>query len=124
MMLAGPVAIGVVNAPRLRAQLQTGHEQALVFEVASVKANRSGDGRASVEVRGGRFTARDVPLRDLIRTAYGTQVQLVGAPNWIASDRFDIVAQGDLPPLPPDQWTSLYTNESPGPMTGMIRALL
>src|ERR1700676_1371239 len=75
------------------------------FEVASVKPNKSGDGRIFFQMQpGGRFTATNVPLRELIRVAYGIQnFQLVGGPDWIGSDRFDIVAkaEGDPPPSPP-----------------------
>ena len=78
------------------------------FEVASVKPNKSGDGRVSMLSQpGGRFTATNVTLQMLISTAYGTAqplpaFQMVGGPAWIRSDRFDIVAKapGDTPPGP------------------------
>lgn len=77
---------------------------ALAFEVASVKPNTSGDGRGMLGMQpGGRFTATNVALRMLIREAYQLQdFQLIGGPGWIASDRFDFVAnaKGDLPPTP------------------------
>src|SRR5262249_20606157 len=44
------------------------------FEVASVKPNKSGDGRVLFSVQpGGRFTATNVTVRMLIRNAYQLQ---------------------------------------------------
>ena len=83
------------------------------FEVTSVKS--SAGGRSMLpSVRGRQLTATNVPLRPIIRVAYGEVVdgalrqlqdrQLIGGPSWIDDDRFDIVAtlpegpraQGDL----------------------------
>ena len=72
------------------------------FEVASVKVNESGDLRVSMSTSpGGRFTARNVPLRVLIRRAYQLQqVQLEGGPKWLDRDRFDVIAQGEASATP------------------------
>ena len=87
--------------------------------MASVKPNKSGDGRVMIGMQpGGRFTATNVPLRMLIRNAYRLQdFQIVGAPDWIDSERFDIVAkaEGDVPPAPIG---------TVGPMQLMMRSLL
>jgi uncharacterized protein (TIGR03435 family) len=74
------------------------------FEVSSVKPNKSGDGRIMLGLQpGGRFTATNVTLRVLIRNAYRVQdFQIVGAPGWLSSDHFDIVAKAEGDP-PPDQ---------------------
>jgi uncharacterized protein (TIGR03435 family) len=75
------------------------------FEVASVRPSQSGDGFVSVGIQpGGRFNAVNVPLRLLIRNAYRLQdFQIVGAPDWISSQRYDIVAkaEGDFGPASP-----------------------
>jgi uncharacterized protein (TIGR03435 family) len=65
------------------------------FEVASVRPNKSGDGRVMLGMQpGGRFTATNVPLRLLLRQAFNVQdFQIVGGPDWITSDRFDVVAK-------------------------------
>ena len=49
---------------------------------------------------GGRYTATNVTLRALVRSAYGVQhdAQLVGGPSWIDTDRFDIVAKAEGSP--------------------------
>jgi uncharacterized protein (TIGR03435 family) len=45
---------------------------------------------------GGRLTAENMPLRLLIQRAYDVRpFQIVGAPSWIDSERYDIVAKAD-----------------------------
>ncbi len=77
--------------PSLRAQAPA----ATAFEVASVKPNRTGDGRVMVGVQpGGRYNATNVPLMLILRQAFNVQdFQIVGGPDWIKSDRFDIIAK-------------------------------
>jgi uncharacterized protein (TIGR03435 family) len=72
------------------------------FDVASVKVNVSGDLRVNISTSpGGRFMARNVPLRALIRRAYQLQeLQLEGGPKWLGDDRFDVVAQGEASATP------------------------
>jgi uncharacterized protein (TIGR03435 family) len=93
------------------------------FEVASVKQNKS----ASAMIRfmtppGGKVTAENVPVRELIRFAYQLQpVQIVGGPSWINDDRFDIVAKapdGTPPMMGPPQ------DGSPTPIQLMMQNLL
>jgi uncharacterized protein (TIGR03435 family) len=66
----------------------------LMFEVVSVK--RTGpDGGASILGGGrGRYEAMNLPLRVTVTNAWNLRDhQLVGAPVWLATDRFDIVAK-------------------------------
>jgi uncharacterized protein (TIGR03435 family) len=121
LVAAGVSAIVVVSfssIPGLAAQAGDP-----VFEVASVKPNKSGDNRIGIGFQpGGRFRATNVPLRELISAAYGTPqplpaFQILGGPKWIESDRFDIVAKaaGDPQPGP---------NGAPPEMFLMLRNLL
>jgi uncharacterized protein (TIGR03435 family) len=92
-----------VGTPRTNAHPPAPTEDA-AFAVASVKPNTSGDQRVMIKNEpGGGLTATNVPLRVLIRTAYQLQEdsQIVGAPSWIASDRFDIVAKAEGASLVP-----------------------
>jgi uncharacterized protein (TIGR03435 family) len=111
------------RAPRLQAQGSDADDAGATFEVASVKANKSGDNRIGIGFQpGGRFRATNVPLRELISAAHGTPqplpaFQITGGPKWIESDRFDIVAKapGDPQPGP---------NGPPPAMFAMLRTLL
>lgn len=90
------------------------------FEVASVRENTSGDGKAGLGFQpGGRFNAVNIPLTELIRLAYGLQQsQLVGLPDWAENARFDVVAkaEGEPPRMAP--------GSAPGPFNFMLQDLL
>jgi uncharacterized protein (TIGR03435 family) len=91
------------------------------FDVASVRENKADDGKVMIGIQpGGRFSAVNVPLWDLIRQAYGLQrTQLVGGPDWMETARFDIVAKaegGDIPRAGP--------GAPPGPLNFMLQDLL
>ena len=59
-----------------------------VFEVATMKLNKSGDPGQSIRRQpGGRVSATNMPLRRLIEFAYQIQpFQLVGGPGWLATE--------------------------------------
>jgi uncharacterized protein (TIGR03435 family) len=68
------------------------------FEVASVKPNKSGDPNTNLGIQGDRFTATNATLREVIRITYGVRdLQMVDAPEWIESERFNIVAKAKAP---------------------------
>jgi uncharacterized protein (TIGR03435 family) len=75
----------------------TASEERPKFEVASVRENTSGSNQVSIGIEpGGRFGAYNLPLVTLIRSAYRLQdSQLVGAPDWIETTRYDITAKAD-----------------------------
>jgi uncharacterized protein (TIGR03435 family) len=100
--IAWPAAIGVLGATQ---QAPPDPNVPLHFEVATVKPNKSNKPGGSMRREpGGRLTATNMPIRQLITFAYQvTPLQLVGGPGWIEADRFDIVAklEGDPPPVAP-----------------------
>jgi uncharacterized protein (TIGR03435 family) len=113
--VGAPIALGAATPPRprpdrraadlfarrtVRVRLQTGTQDSSSlprFEVASVKQNKSGGGPVRIETSpGGRFTAVNMTLKGLVQFAYRVQsFQVSGGPDWIESERFDIVAKGD-----------------------------
>jgi uncharacterized protein (TIGR03435 family) len=73
------------------------------FDVASVKLHTSDDQSVYMVAQpGGRFVAGNITLRFLIRSAFQLQGdQIVGGPNWLDTDRFDIDARAPQAPGPP-----------------------
>jgi uncharacterized protein (TIGR03435 family) len=74
--------------------------QSPTFEVATVKRNVSGSTSASNRaLPGGRVTITNNTLRNIIRNFHRIQpYQLIGGPDWLSTERWDIVAkaEGDL----------------------------
>jgi len=68
-----------------------------VFEAASIKPQApSSDGNIRTMVQyppNGRFTGAGVSVKTLICVAYGlSDFQVLGGPDWIESDRYDVLA--------------------------------
>jgi len=92
------------------------------FEVASVKPNNSGANSSSVDTQpNGRLVFTNETVRVMIERAYQLQpFQVIGAPDWTATARFDIMAKAPegvrfTPPAP---------GEPPPPQLLMLRSLL
>ena len=62
------------------------------FDVASIKRNLSGETRIVQGLQpGGRYVATNIPLRMLIMRAYRLlEFRLVGGPDWVNTERYDI----------------------------------
>ncbi|HEV8393051.1 MAG TPA: TIGR03435 family protein [Vicinamibacterales bacterium] len=107
------VALACLATPSL---LAGGQEAAArprpTFEAASVKSHRGGERTRNTILPGGRYSATNVPLRMMIRSAYGIQdFQLVGGPAWLNTDGYDVVAKA-------------ATDEPPDRLFAMVRSLL
>jgi uncharacterized protein (TIGR03435 family) len=95
------IAAAAVPAPRLHGQAAQTDQKQPTFEVASVKANKSGSMRSNLDLQpGGRFTAINVSLVGLIRVAYATagplpQSSFPDVPNWFYTDHYDIIAKAE-----------------------------
>ena len=80
----------------LPAQLQEPASESASFEVASVKPNTSRISNAVPPSRAnGSYSASNVALKSVIANAYEVQIfQVEGGPDWLTSERFDIIARG------------------------------
>ena len=80
------------------------------FEVATIKPNNSGaTSMQQLTVNGRNFQTRASSLLDLISFSYQVQgKQLVGAPDWLDKERYDIAAVPDVEGAPnPEQVRSM-----------------
>ena len=93
------------NVPVVLAQVQETRDRTAIkaprFEAASVRPNNTTGGMRVEWWPNGRLRAVNVPLRMLISIAYNTpsSQQVLGAPGWTSSEKFDIeaVPSGDVP---------------------------
>ena len=103
-------------------QPQVQSTKAATFEVASVRANKSGDLAMPARTRGRTYTATNIPVRYLVASAYGVPAaRVLGGPSWIGSasvampliggERFDVLA-------------TLPEGAGPNEVPAMLRVLL
>jgi uncharacterized protein (TIGR03435 family) len=80
--------------------LGVAHAQAK-FDVASIRPSNPKEldaGWAGISVDRGRFNALNSTLRDIIADAYGVaEDRILGGPEWIYTDRFQITAKAEQP---------------------------
>jgi uncharacterized protein (TIGR03435 family) len=111
---AGALVLVLFHPPQFRAQSPLTVTGPLpTFEVASVKPNKpdaSGRVQVGIAFEPGRFNATAVTVKQLIALAYHVrEIQVVGGPSWIDSDRFDIDAKEEdadvaaMQKLPPEE---------------------
>jgi len=68
--------------------------QEVRFEAAVFRLNPSGDSGTSIGQRpGGQYVMTNGPIGMLLRNAFGPQNgELIGAPGWVTSERYDLIA--------------------------------
>jgi uncharacterized protein (TIGR03435 family) len=87
--LAMPIARDVLNAQSAASQAA-----AATFEVVSIKRNTSGGPARSLIQPGGRLSAVNTPVFQIVRQAYDVlPFQVLNAPDWVTSERYDILAK-------------------------------
>lgn len=96
--LVGSFIVGVLGIAQVMAQAPASADGRPTFDVTSVKRNTSGEqgGRSGYQP-GGRYSGTNVTVRRVIGLAYLPLqgFQIIGGPNWINSDRFDIEAKAE-----------------------------
>jgi uncharacterized protein (TIGR03435 family) len=65
------------------------------FEVASVKPNATGSGHSDIDVDGNLLRMNNVTLKACITWAYHLTDAEVSGPDWLNSERFDVVAKAE-----------------------------
>jgi uncharacterized protein (TIGR03435 family) len=72
----------------------------LVYEVASIKASPPGAPEGYVDPLPGGigYNAKNIPVKDMLSVMYRIpRRQIVGGPEWLSSERFDIQVRADHP---------------------------
>ena len=89
------IVCGISLALAMLVNAQEPAKQRLSFEVASVKLSDPGSKRSGLSVRSGNdLSVQKWPLRNLIKFAFSLQdFQLAGAPKWVNTDDYDIIAK-------------------------------
>lgn len=92
MVRIAVVLVAVICAPILLAQ-----QAAPAFEVASIKRSApDADGTIWGTQPGGRWVMRNMAVSVMIREAYPTPArELIGAPEWVTSEAYDVNAKAD-----------------------------
>jgi uncharacterized protein (TIGR03435 family) len=99
-------------ATQTRAQSQDQDATAVVplFKIVSIKPSKSPIVGGDTKVGPDELTAPNATLQGLIRHAYDVQDdQIVGAPSWLNSERYDIEAKAENPAAGEDSERSLET---------------
>jgi uncharacterized protein (TIGR03435 family) len=68
------------------------HAQTQEFDAASIKPSNAGGERRSLKIDPGRITYTNVSLRDALMSAYDAKDYQISGPDWLKTDRYDIVA--------------------------------
>jgi uncharacterized protein (TIGR03435 family) len=85
------------------------------FEVASIKPSRNSGEESNINSGGGRLTATNITVRELIRLAFGVKdYQIARAPAWIDKNGYDIAAEN----------AAVATKVSYDDLQSMVRRLL
>jgi bla regulator protein blaR1 len=143
--VAAPVAFGIFNAPHVSAQeIQPAIVPGAAFDQVSIRPSDPASDKSSMRIEPGVFTQENTSVTALIAFAYGIhEYQVVGAPAWASSDRFDIeahwkedshgktpivdsVADTNIapPPPPPPPPGSVAIGLGPGKLQDKVKTLL
>ena len=110
------VAASLLAAPLEAQQLRP------PLEVASVKPNRTPTALPGFQAAPGRYSWTGYTLKNLIDLAFQRNAfdrrEVIGGPDWIDKDRFDVVVQAE-------KGAALNDSDGfPGPVFAMVRAVL
>jgi uncharacterized protein (TIGR03435 family) len=96
LLAVGITAVALVVPGRAQTQPETTSQP--YFEVASIRPSNADPTTSGIETGHGRIEARNVTLKRCIMGAYGVGPhQVLGGPDWLESDRFQISAKAGQP---------------------------
>lgn len=97
--ITSPIIFGVFDAPRITAAVVQDANPISnpQFDVVAIKPSQPYDQRRGLNFNPGTMTVRNLPMKDVIKFAYDlkSDSQLLGAPDWVNTERFTIEATED-----------------------------
>lgn len=120
-----PVVSGLPNAAqtRIQAQVEAPTVNALAYDVASIKPNKSGGDRTRMMFTPGGLSVTGGPPMMLIMSAFGVNPQQIsGAADWLTSERYDIEAKMD--PTTADELSKLSEDQRRAARQRMLQGFL
>ena len=91
--VAAPSAFGQGNAVPSGSAPQANEGKVLAYDVASVKPNKSGEGRR-IQLLPDGVSYTNITLQFVLRQAFGVEDdRIIGVPGWVKTDMFDIDAK-------------------------------
>lgn len=112
LFASAPIVLVSVNAMQSGAQAQEDNATASapLFKTVSIKPSKSRVAGGDTTVGPDELTAPNATLQGLVRHAYDVRDdQIVGAPSWLNSKRYEIEAKADNPAAGEDSARSLET---------------
>ncbi|HEY1947386.1 MAG TPA: TIGR03435 family protein [Bryobacteraceae bacterium] len=121
LLLVVAASLAVSSFAQIVPPAATAHS---VFEVTTVKRNKSGGSGSHSDFKNGHFVASNVLLKNLLQySAYGIpEPRILGGPKWLNSERFDIEAKTDS--LTADRLRTLGREQRRLQTQGMFQQLL
>lgn len=120
-----PVVSGLPDAAqtRIQAQVEAPTVNALGYDVASIKPNKSGGNLTRMMFTPDGLSVTGGPPMMLIMSAYGVNPrQISGEPEWLTSERYDIEAKMD--PATADELSKLSEDQRKAARERMLQVLL
>jgi uncharacterized protein (TIGR03435 family) len=91
--IAGVITVLSVEVVAFQASGQTAASQPEAFQIVSIKLHRNGGDDNSMKTSLGRLKAVNVTPKELLLYAFGVrESQLIGGPDWLTKERFDVEA--------------------------------
>jgi len=73
------------------------------WEAATIKPSNPDQQGIRINMNGRNFSTRNTTLRDLLTFTWGLHPnQIIGAPGWVETEKFDLAARPDTPGMPSD----------------------
>jgi bla regulator protein BlaR1 len=96
VVIGVPIVLGLLTTELGRAKSQADNPAAVlpIYNTVSIKPTKPGSNTEMLGTSSGNLSANGATLQMLIGLAYGvSDFQIVGGPNWLSSERYDVAAK-------------------------------